>query len=79
TASQMVFVGSGIKHDYFLSLVKPLFEDMPLVAPPEPAKSEYVGGEWRHQGESDTTWVSIAFEIPGGWRNERDAVAATML
>ncbi|EFJ06291.1 hypothetical protein SELMODRAFT_448827 [Selaginella moellendorffii] len=79
TASRMVFAGSGVEHDYFLSLVKPLFEDMPLVAPPEPVKSEYVGGEWRLQGESDTTSVSIAFEIPGGWRNERDAVMATVL
>ncbi|EFJ31092.1 hypothetical protein SELMODRAFT_409010 [Selaginella moellendorffii] len=27
---------------------------MPLVAPPEPAKSKYVGGEWPLQGESDS-------------------------
>ncbi|EFJ17652.1 hypothetical protein SELMODRAFT_420947 [Selaginella moellendorffii] len=70
-----------------ISLVKPLFEDMPLVAPPEPAKSEYVGcmfvGVILNGSNSfifkQTTWVFIAFENPGGWRNERDAVAVNVL
>ncbi|EFJ06517.1 hypothetical protein SELMODRAFT_135279, partial [Selaginella moellendorffii] len=59
---------SGIEHDYFLSLVKPLFEDMPLVAPPEPAKSEYVGGEWPLQGKSDVR-VKIPLLSQVCWKN----------
>lgn len=44
-----------------------------------PLTSEYVGGDWRQSADSPKTHVALAFEVPGGWRNEKDSYAVTVL
>ncbi|XP_058091118.1 mitochondrial-processing peptidase subunit alpha-like isoform X3 [Magnolia sinica] len=42
-------------------------------------KSTYVGGDFRYRADSQNTHVALAFEVPGGWHQEKDAVTLTVL
>ncbi|KAK7385366.1 hypothetical protein VNO78_31082 [Psophocarpus tetragonolobus] len=79
TASRMVLAASGVEHEELLSVAEPLVSDLPSVPRPEEPKSKYVGGDFRRQGESGVAHVSIAFEVPGGWKKEREAIVLTVL
>ncbi|XP_072960803.1 mitochondrial-processing peptidase subunit alpha-like isoform X3 [Typha angustifolia] len=79
TASRIVLAASGVEHDKLLSIAEPLLSDLPKVAQPEEPKSVYVGGDYRCQADSSKTHIAIAFEVPGGWRKEKDAVTLTVL
>ena len=52
TASRMVLAASGVEHEELLSVAEPLLSDLPSVPRPEEPKSNYVGGDFRRQGES---------------------------
>nr|KYP54122.1 hypothetical protein KK1_000296 [Cajanus cajan] len=79
TAPRMVLAASGVEHEELLSVAEPLLSDLPKVPRPEEPKSIYVGGDFRRHGESAGTHVAIAFEVPGGWQTERDAIVLTVL
>ncbi|KHN30017.1 Mitochondrial-processing peptidase subunit alpha [Glycine soja] len=79
TASRMVLAASGVEHEELLSVSEPLLSDLPSVPRPEEPKSNYVGGDFRRQGESGVAHVAIAFEVPGGWKKEKEAIALTIL
>ncbi|KAL2338015.1 hypothetical protein Fmac_012461 [Flemingia macrophylla] len=79
TAPRMVLAASGVEHEELLSVAEPLLSDLPNVPRPEEPKSIYVGGDFRRHGESGSTHVAIAFEVPGGWQKERDAIVLTVL
>ncbi|KAH1105026.1 hypothetical protein GLYMA_13G353500v4 [Glycine max] len=79
TASRMVLAASGVEHEELLSVAEPLLSDLPSVPRPEEPKSNYVGGDFRRQGESGVARVAIAFEVPGGWKKEKEAIALTIL
>ncbi|XP_072984053.1 mitochondrial-processing peptidase subunit alpha-like [Typha latifolia] len=79
TASRIVLAASGVEHDKLLSIAEPLLSDLPKVAQPEEPKSVYVGGDYRCQADSSKTHIAIAFEVPGGWHKEKDAVTLTVL
>ncbi|GAB2292443.1 hypothetical protein Dimus_026683 [Dionaea muscipula] len=79
TAARMVLVGNGVEHDELLSIAEPLLSDLPRVPRPEEPKSVYVGGDYRHQTGSGTTHFALAFEAPGGWLKDKEAVTLTVL
>lgn len=83
TAPRIVVAASGADHDELLSVAEPLLSDLlPAALPAQsntPAASKYVGGDWRQSADSPHTHVALAFEVPGGWRNEKDAFAVTVL
>ncbi|KAJ1385990.1 Profilin [Sesbania bispinosa] len=79
TAPRMVLAASGVEHEELLSVAEPLLSDLPNVPRPEEPKSTYVGGDFRRQGESGGAHVAIAFEVPGGWQKEKDAIVLTVL
>ncbi|KAK4758876.1 hypothetical protein SAY87_020177 [Trapa incisa] len=79
SAPRMVLAASGVEHDELLSIAEPLLSDLPSVPCPEEPKSVYTGGDYRCQGESGRTHFALAFELPGGWRKEKDAMTLTVL
>ncbi|URE38044.1 mitochondrial-processing peptidase subunit, partial [Musa troglodytarum] len=79
TAPRMVLAASGVEHEELVSIAEPLLSDLPNVPCPEEPKSIYVGGDYRCQADSDKTHVALAFEVPGGWRQEKDAMTLTVI
>ncbi|KAL7096852.1 hypothetical protein ACP275_10G106300 [Erythranthe tilingii] len=79
TAPRMVLAASGVDHDKLLEYAEPLLSDLPKVSRPLEPKAVYTGGDFRRQGDSGTTHFALAFELPGGWNKEKDAVALTVL
>ncbi|KAK3138221.1 hypothetical protein QOZ80_5AG0366000 [Eleusine coracana subsp. coracana] len=79
TAPRMVLAASGVEHDELVSIVEPLLSDLPNVKRPEEPKSVYVGGDYRCQADSLNTHIALAFEVPGGWNQERSAMIVTVL
>uniref|UniRef100_A0A0E0PQ60 Mitochondrial-processing peptidase subunit alpha n=1 Tax=Oryza rufipogon TaxID=4529 RepID=A0A0E0PQ60_ORYRU len=79
TAPRMVLAASGIEHDELVSVAEPLLSDLPSVERPEEPKSVYVGGDYRCQADSTSTHIALAFEVPGGWRQEKTAMIVTVL
>ncbi|XP_019446405.1 PREDICTED: mitochondrial-processing peptidase subunit alpha-like isoform X2 [Lupinus angustifolius] len=79
TAPRIVLAASGVEHDELLSIAEPLLSDLPSGPYPEEPKSVYTGGDYRCQTESGTTHFALAFELPGGWHNLKDAMVSTVL
>ncbi|GJP75945.1 hypothetical protein CLOP_g6343 [Closterium sp. NIES-67] len=79
TAPRIVVAAAGVEHEELREVVEPLFGDMPGGTVPETPKSVYVGGDWRMAADSPETHVALGFEFPGGWRNEKDALAVVVL
>ncbi|OVA12458.1 Acid phosphatase (Class B) [Macleaya cordata] len=79
TAPRMVLAASGVEHEELLSVAKPLLSDLPAVPHSAVPKSQYVGGDFRCQAASPGTHVALAFEVPGGWHKETDAMIVTVL
>jgi len=79
TAPRMVLAASGVEHDTLVSVVEPLLSDLPSVKRPEEPKSVYVGGDYRCQADSPSTHIALAFEVPGGWNQEKTAMVVTVL
>ncbi|KAG6499905.1 hypothetical protein ZIOFF_039717 [Zingiber officinale] len=75
----IVLAASGVEHEELVSLAEPLLSDLPKVPRPQEPKSVYVGGEYRCQSDLPSTHIALAFEIPGGWHQEKEAMAATVL
>ena len=73
------FAASGVDHEDLLSVAEPLLADLPSSDKSIPVETQYVGGDWRQSVDSPLTHVAIAFEVPGGWRNEKDSYAVTVL
>ncbi|XP_008795498.2 mitochondrial-processing peptidase subunit alpha-like isoform X2 [Phoenix dactylifera] len=79
TAPRMVLAASGVDHEELVSVAEPLLSDLPKVSRPEEPRSVYVGGEYRCQASSAQTHVALAFEVPGGWHQEQEAITLTVL
>ncbi|KAK4601799.1 hypothetical protein RGQ29_011071 [Quercus rubra] len=79
TAPRLVIAATGVEHDELLSVAEPLLSDLPSVSRPEEPKSVYTGGDYRCQSESGRTHFALAFELPGGWHKEKEAVILTVL
>ncbi|XP_074581961.1 mitochondrial-processing peptidase subunit alpha-like [Curcuma longa] len=79
TASRIVLAASGVEHEELVSIARPLLSDVPKVLHHEEPKSVYVGGDYRCQADSDRTHIALAFEAPGGWRQDKDATTLTVL
>ncbi|OMO91551.1 hypothetical protein COLO4_18276 [Corchorus olitorius] len=80
TASRMVLAASGVEHEELLSVAEPLLSDLPNIPRPKEPQSVYTGGEYRCQaGSGDETHFALAFELPGGWHNEKEAMTLTVL
>ncbi|OVA08517.1 Peptidase M16 [Macleaya cordata] len=79
TAPRMVLAASGVEHEEFLSIAESLLSDLPGVPRPVEPKSIYVGGDFRCQANSPSTHVALAFEVPGGWHTEKEAMTLTVL
>ncbi|KAF7843418.1 mitochondrial-processing peptidase subunit alpha-like [Senna tora] len=79
TAPRMVLAACGADHEELLSVAEPLLADLPSVPRPEEPKSVYVGGDFRRQGEAGVAHIAVAFEVPGGWQKEKDAILLTVL
>lgn len=79
SAPRMVLAGAGPEHEELVSLAEPLLGDLPNTPPPPPPRSRYVGGDWRAAADTPLTHVAFGFEFPGGWRNDKEAVAVTVL
>ncbi|CAN6456848.1 unnamed protein product [Victoria cruziana] len=75
----MVLAAFGVDHEELLAVAEPLLSDMPKVLRPEAPKSVYVGGDFRCQADSPSTHVALAFEVPGGWNKEKEAITLTVL
>uniref|UniRef100_A0A7N0ZR39 Mitochondrial-processing peptidase subunit alpha n=1 Tax=Kalanchoe fedtschenkoi TaxID=63787 RepID=A0A7N0ZR39_KALFE len=79
TAPRIVLAAYGAEHEQLLSVAEPLLSDLPKVARPVEPESKYVGGDYRCQAESGTTHFALAFEVPGGWRKQKEAMTLTVL
>ncbi|XAR53401.1 Ubiquinol--cytochrome-c reductase [Bertholletia excelsa] len=79
TAPRMVLAASGVEHEELLKITEPLLSDLPSVPRHEEPKSVYVGGDYRCQADSGTTHFALAFEVPGGWIKEKEAITLTVL
>lgn len=79
TASRMVLAASGVEHEELLRIAEPLLSDLPNVPRAEEPKPIYVGGDYRCQAEQGVTHFALAFELPGGWHKEKDAMTLTVL
>uniref|UniRef100_A0A0A9F0M6 Peptidase M16 C-terminal domain-containing protein n=1 Tax=Arundo donax TaxID=35708 RepID=A0A0A9F0M6_ARUDO len=79
TANRVVLAASGVDHQNLLDIAENLLSDWHKGSPVEKPKSTYVGGDSRHKAESDMTHVALAFEVPGGWLEERDATIMTVM
>ncbi|KAL0308549.1 UNVERIFIED_CONTAM: Mitochondrial-processing peptidase subunit alpha [Sesamum radiatum] len=79
TAPRMVLAASGVDHDTLLEYAEPLLSDLPKVSRPSEPKPIYTGGDFRRQGDSGITHFALAFELPGGWVKEKDAITLTVL
>ncbi|KAI4329194.1 hypothetical protein L6164_021484 [Bauhinia variegata] len=79
TAPRIVLAAYGVEHEELLSVAEPLLSDLPRVPRHEEPKSVYVGGDFRRQGGSGGTHIAIAFEVPGGWQKDKDAIVLTVL
>ncbi|CAL4971964.1 unnamed protein product [Urochloa decumbens] len=79
TADRVVLAASGVDHERLLNYSEFLLHDWHTGSPVEKPKSTYVGGDSRHRADSDTTHVALAFEVPGGWLQERDATIMTVI
>lgn len=79
TAPRIVVAASGVDHEDLLSVAEPLLADLPSFDQPIPVETHYVGGDWRQSVDSPLSHIAIAFEVPGGWRNEKDSYAVTVL
>ncbi|XP_022723313.1 mitochondrial-processing peptidase subunit alpha-like [Durio zibethinus] len=79
TGNRMVLAASGVEHEELLQFAEPLLSDLPAGPYPEEPKSVYVGGDFRRQADSPSTHFALAFEVPGGWNNEKDSVTLTVM
>uniref|UniRef100_A0A9I9D4A3 Inactive zinc metalloprotease alpha n=1 Tax=Cucumis melo TaxID=3656 RepID=A0A9I9D4A3_CUCME len=79
TAPRMVLAASGVDHEELLSIAEPLLSDLPKVPGVKVPESAYVGGDYRRQADCGSTHVALAFEVPGGWHKEKDAIVLTVL
>ncbi|XP_072979854.1 mitochondrial-processing peptidase subunit alpha-like [Typha angustifolia] len=79
TADRIVLAASGVDHQYLLDIAEPLLSDLHRGHHVEVPKSTYAGGDFRHKAESEMTHVALAFEVPGGWHQEKDATVLTVL
>ncbi|CAA0814303.1 Probable mitochondrial-processing peptidase subunit alpha-1 [Striga hermonthica] len=79
TAPRMVLAAYGVDHDELLKYAEPLLSDLPCVPLPSEPGISYRGGDFRHQDGSGVTHVALAFELPGGWMREKDAMTLTIL
>eukprot|EP00850_Spirogloea_muscicola_P011264 SM000069S20701 [mRNA] locus=s69:373490:377091:+ [translate_table: standard] len=79
TAPRMVLAASGADHEELLSLAEPLFSDLPSSTVASPPTSKYVGGDWRQASDQQLNHLALGFEFPGGWRNEKEAIAISVL
>ncbi|XVE88797.1 hypothetical protein DITRI_Ditri19aG0097400 [Diplodiscus trichospermus] len=79
TGNRMVLAASGIEHEELLQIAEPLLSDLPAGPHLEEPKSVYVGGDFRRQADSPSTHFALAFEVPGGWNNEKDSVTLTVM
>ncbi|KAK9075965.1 hypothetical protein SSX86_004295 [Deinandra increscens subsp. villosa] len=81
TANRIVLAASGVEHEELLKYAEPLLSDLPGGPQVEEPTSVYVGGD--HRVVADTGGVcdlfAIAFELPGGWLNVKDAMTLTVL
>ncbi|PPR94259.1 hypothetical protein GOBAR_AA26417 [Gossypium barbadense] len=80
TASRMVLAATGVEHEELLSVAEPLLSDLPNIPRAQEPKSVYTGGDYRCQADSGgQTHFALAFELPGGWHNEKEAIILTVL
>ncbi|KDO55879.1 hypothetical protein CISIN_1g0104471mg, partial [Citrus sinensis] len=81
TGPRMVLAASGVEHDQLVSVAEPLLSDLPSIHPREEPKSVYTGGDYRCQADSgdQLTHFVLAFELPGGWHKDKDAMTLTVL
>ncbi|KAG7036456.1 Mitochondrial-processing peptidase subunit alpha [Cucurbita argyrosperma subsp. argyrosperma] len=79
TAPRMVLAASGVEHEELLSIAEPLLSDLPKVPSLKVPESAYVGGDYRRQADCGSTHVALAFEVPGGWHKEKNAIVLTVL
>eukprot|EP00267_Zea_mays_P054946 XP_020408229.1 mitochondrial-processing peptidase subunit alpha isoform X1 [Zea mays] len=79
TADRVVLAASGVDHEHLLGYVDLLLKDWHKGTPMEKPKSTYVGGDSRHRADLDMTHVALAFEVPGGWLQERDATIMNVI
>ncbi|XP_042056809.1 mitochondrial-processing peptidase subunit alpha-like [Salvia splendens] len=79
SAPRIVLAASGVEHEKLLEYAEPLLSDMPKDSKSVPAKPMYTGGDFRSQGDSGMTHFALAFELPGGWTKEKDAITLTVL
>ncbi|KAJ0745517.1 putative quinol--cytochrome-c reductase, Mitochondrial processing peptidase [Helianthus annuus] len=79
TAPRMVLAASGVEHEELLKYAEPLLSDLPGGAAVEEPKSVYVGGDHRVMADTGSTSFALAFELPGGWLKEKEAMTLTVL
>ncbi|KAI3524678.1 hypothetical protein L1887_03341 [Cichorium endivia] len=79
TAPRMVLAASGVEHEELLKYAEPLLSDLPGGAQVNEPKSVYVGGEHRIMADTGRTSFALAFELPGAWLKEKEAMALTVL
>lgn len=79
TGNRMVLAASGVEHEELLQIAEPLLSDLPEGPQLKEPESVYVGGDFRRVADSPSAHFALAFEVPGGWNNEKDSVTLTVM
>ncbi|KAJ6790468.1 mitochondrial-processing peptidase subunit alpha-like isoform X3 [Iris pallida] len=80
TADRIVLAAYGVDHEHLLTIAEPLLSDLNRGNQFEVPESKYIGGDFRHrQADSEKTHVALAFEVPGGWHDEKNSTALIVL
>lgn len=79
TANRIVLAAYGVDHEHLLTIAEPLLHDLKRGPPVKMPKSIYTGGDFRHKVDSEMTHVALAFEVPGGWHQDKYSSALTVL
>lgn len=79
TGPRIVLAGSGVSQKALVSAAEPLLSGLSSSPGPSPMPSKYVGGDYRRRSGGGMTNMVLGFESPGGWRDFKASVVATLM
>mmetsp|Transcript_9373 Transcript_9373/g.33016 ORF Transcript_9373/g.33016 Transcript_9373/m.33016 type:complete len:497 (-) Transcript_9373:1374-2864(-) len=79
TGPRMVVAASGVSQDALVSAAQPLLSGLSSSPGPATPPTQYVGGDYRRRTGGNMVHLVLGFEAPGGWRDFKASVVATLL
>lgn len=79
TGPRMVLAASGVSQGALLSVAEPILSGRSSSPGPAALPTQYVGGDYRRRTGGNMVHMVLGFEAPGGWRDFKSSVVATLL